>query len=267
MEWIFLSPHFDDVAFSCGGLVWEIVQSGGNAQIWTICGGEPLPGEFSPFAQEHHVRWESGEQAVVQRRQEDQAACRRLGAAYHHFPIPDCIYRRAGEDYFQELHTPAARLPQASGRSEHLYATLEAIFGPLRAEEDGLVQQVSAELARNLPESCELVCPLTFGGHTDHRLTRRAVETLNYRRGSLWYYADFPYVLKTTNEMEQLKGSGWRSTLFPISPAGVQAWYEAIAAHHSQISTFWEGLPALRRSLESYLEQNGGVTLWQAAAR
>ena len=137
MDWIYLSPHFDDAVFSCGGLLWEQAQAGDSVTIWTICAGEPLPGAFSDFAQMHHIRWESGEQAVAHRKLEDQLACQRVGAAYHYLPVPDCIYRRAGEDYFgkqpKRKSTPTTQDPQPD---EHLYTTLEAILGPLRPEED-----------------------------------------------------------------------------------------------------------------------------------
>jgi len=264
MDWIYLSPHFDDAVFSCGGLLWEQVQAGDTVQIWTVCAGEPLPGAFSQFAQLHHLRWESGEQAVAQRKLEDHLACRRVGAAGSYLPVPDCIYRRAGEDYFRKKlgRVAARRTPPPGGPDEHLYTSLEAIMGPLRPEEEPLVGQVSQELARTLPGSSQVVCPLTLGGHADHRLTRQAAEALSASRSPLWYYADFPYVLESASLVEELISSGWQSTTRPISPAGVEAWYEAIVAHKSQLSTFWEDLPALRLALEGYIAQNGGATLW-----
>jgi LmbE family N-acetylglucosaminyl deacetylase len=264
MDWIYLSPHFDDAVFSCGGLLWEQAQAGNTVTIWTICAGEPLTGEFSAFAQMHHIRWESGEQAVAQRKLEDQLACQRVGAAYHYLPVPDCIYRRAGENYFGKRNKQkASRTIQDPGPEEHLYTTLEAILGPLRPEEDGLVGQVSAELSRTLPEHSQVVCPLALGGHADHRLTRRAAEAIGK---PLAYYADFPYVLRSTPQVDELKLNGWQNTTRPISPPGVQAWYEAMVDHKSQISTFWDDLPALQSALESYVAQNGGATLWQPAA-
>jgi len=267
VDWIYLSPHFDDVVFSCAGLLWEQVQAGETVQIWTVCAGDPLPGEFSAFAQAHHVRWESGEQAVAHRMLEDQRACRQIGAAYHYLPVPDCIYRRTGEAYFRKKAgrnaSPLAQDPQPDRPNEHLYTSLEAIFGPLRPEEAGLVQQVSKALSNTLPEGSQLVCPLTLGGHVDHQLTRRAAESLSASRQSLWFYADFPYVLRSTSYAEKLKSSGWQSTTFPISSAGIEAWYSAILAHGSQISTFWNDLPTLRAELEGYVAQNGGATLWR----
>jgi LmbE family N-acetylglucosaminyl deacetylase len=264
MDWIYLSPHFDDAVFSCGGLLWEQVQAGDSVTIWTICAGEPLPGAFSEFAQMHHIRWESGDQAVAQRKLEDQQACRLVGAAYRYLPVPDCIYRRPGEDYFApQPKPPAQRIPQDPRPDEHLYTTLEAILGPLRPEEERLVGQVSAELARTLPPESQVVCPLALGGHADHRLTRRAAEATGR---PLQYYADFPYVLRSTPQVEELKSRGWRHTTRPVSPPGVEAWYQAMIAHQSQISTFWDDLPALRSALESYIIQNGGASLWQPAA-
>jgi LmbE family N-acetylglucosaminyl deacetylase len=266
MDWIYLSPHFDDAVFSCGGLLWEQAQAGDTVQIWTVCAGEPLPGTFSQFAQLHHLRWESGEQAVAQRKLEDQLACRLVGAAGNYLPVPDCIYRRAGEDYFRKKlgRVAARRTPPPDEPDEHLYTSLEAILGPLRPEEEPLVGQVSQELARTLPASSQVVCPLTLGGHADHRLTRQAAEALSAGRSPLWYYADFPYVLKSASLVEELISSGWQSTTRPISPAGVEAWYEAIVAHKSQLSTFWEDLLSLRLALEGYIAQNGGATLWVA---
>jgi LmbE family N-acetylglucosaminyl deacetylase len=266
MDWIYLSPHFDDVVFSCGGLLWEQAQAGDTVNIWTVCAGEPLPGAFSSFAQMHHKRWESGEQAVAFRKLEDLLACQRVGAAYHYLPVPDCIYRRAGENYFRKKPArkapPTAKDPQPDQPDQHLYTSLPAILGPLRPEEDGLVGQVSAELSRTLPPASQLVCPLALGGHADHRLTRRAAQALGR---PLWYYADFPYVLKSSSQLEELKSSGWQSTTHPISPAGLAAWYQAMLAHKSQLSTFWEDLEALRSALEGYIAQNGGATLWHAA--
>jgi len=39
--WIFLSTHFDDVALSAGGMVWELTAGVTGVEIWTIAAGEP----------------------------------------------------------------------------------------------------------------------------------------------------------------------------------------------------------------------------------
>ena len=93
MSIIYLSPHLDDVALSCGGLIWEQTQSGDSVEIWTICAGDPPQDRLSPFAEELHQRWRVGHNAVDIRREEDIHSCRLLGAKYRHFEVPDAIYR------------------------------------------------------------------------------------------------------------------------------------------------------------------------------
>ncbi len=115
-------------------------------------------------------------------------------------------------------------------------------------------------LERNDTErDIKLVCPLTLGGHVDHRLVRAALESLGQ---SLWYYADYPYVLDHAGELTHLQGLGWETVVFPISERGLKAWEQAVAAHASQISTFWPGLDSMKAALRDYLQQVG-ITLWR----
>jgi LmbE family N-acetylglucosaminyl deacetylase len=251
VKWIYLSPHLDDVALSCGGLVWEQTQAGDRVGVWTICAGDVPDGPLSPFAESLHARWQTGLQAVAHRRQEDIAACTRLSASYRHFNIPDCIYRRAGTD---------RQIAEGAIGGDFLYASREAIFGPLHPAEAPLARQLAEGLSQALSSAVELVCPLTLGGHVDHRLTRLAAEGLGKRT---WYYADYPYATECADQIAALEASGWQKRLFPVSLAGLGAWQEAVAAHQSQISTFWPNLAAMRLALETYLDHFGGMPLWR----
>jgi LmbE family N-acetylglucosaminyl deacetylase len=246
MDWIYLSPHLDDVALSCGGLLWQQAEAGDRPQVWTICAGDPPPGPLSNFAAALQSRWETGAAASQQRRQEDVQSCRLLRSAYRHFPLPDCVYRRDEKD-----HT-------------FLYTSEESLFGPLDERETGLVERLSAELAGALPGGAQLVCPLSIGGHVDHRLTRLAAERLGE---ACWYYADFPYILNHSDKLAQFTQTTWEEIRFPISAAGMQAWEAAVAAHRSQISTFWPDLEAMRTALSAYARQAKGgmaVRLWRS---
>ena len=246
MDWIYLSPHPDDVALSCGGLLWEQAEAGDRPQIWTICAGDPPPGPLSPFAAALQSRWETSAAASLQRRQEDINACRLLQAGYRHFPLPDCIYRRD------------------EGEGSYLYTSEESLFGPLDKREMRLVERLKENLAQALPDGAQLVCPLGVGGHVDHRLTRLAAERLG---GACWYYAEYPYILDQSDQLAQFIPPNWEETWFPISPAGMNAWEAAVAAHRSQISTFWPDLDAMRAALHAYAGQTIGgmaVRLWSA---
>lgn len=242
MQWVYLSPHFDDIALSCGGLVWEQAQQGHDILIWTICGGDPPPGPLSTFSQKLHERWQTSLMTVQQRRREDVASCKTMNANFHHLMLPDCIYRPGGDIGFY-------------------YDSEEAIFGELNPAESPLVDWLCQQIQNDIPEQAVLVSPLTIGGHVDHRLTRAAAE----RTGrSLWYYADYPYILNHSDQLETLLAKGWKKQTFPISPTGLDAWQQAIAAHTSQVSTFWPNLEAMAEAISWYSRQMAGVSLWQA---
>jgi len=258
MHWIYLSPHIDDVALSCGGLIWEQAKAGDQVEVWTLCAGDPPPGPFSEFVQELHARWQTGPQAVAARRLEDIASCEKMNATPRHFPLPDCIYRRAGLDYWR----PASSLAL---EDEHfLYPDRDAIFGPLHPLEAEMVGQVSQRLSQDLPGQAELVVPLTIGGHVDHRLARAVAEMLPR---PLWYYADFPYIGGQPEQLDRLLPGASRPVVFPVSPQGLEAWCAAVAAHRSQISTFWPDLAAMRADLHAYCERSRGTIIWQLASR
>ncbi len=242
MHWIYLSPHFDDVALSCGGLVWEQAQAGDSVSIWTVCAGNAPTGELSPFAKELHVRWQADQDAAAQRRSEDLRSCQRLGAGYLHFTLPDCIYRHD---------------PHMGG---FLYISEESLNGPLQPADTPNIAYLEEEIKHFIPTDGVLVCPLSLGNHVDHQLTRLAAQGLAY---PLWYYQDYPYVLRSKDMLKHMQQAGWESHCFPISPQGLVAWQDSIAAHASQISTFWMDALEMRQAVSEYLEQNKGIQLWR----
>jgi len=254
MEWIYLSPHLDDVALSCGGLVWEQSEFGDRTQVWTICAGDPPEHSISSFAESLHSRWQADRQATAQRRLEDQLSCGIMGAETRHFNLPDCIYRLGPPGTHQE--------------GLALYDSEESLWDLPHPAEANLIKNLGDELRAELPEQAEIVCPLSLGGHVDHRITRQAVESLGFR---LWYYPDYPYALKSQNELHALEREGLQSCVFTISERGLQAWINAVAAHQSQISTFWSidthrqvpAIQAMKEAIRSYYEMMGGVSLWK----
>lgn len=240
MNWIYLSPHLDDVALSCGGLVWEQVQAGDRVSIWTICAGNPPPGTLSPFAESIHLRWQTGAQAATLRRAEDLRSCQILGATPRHFALADCIYRR--DDI---TGTP-------------LYTSEEALFGEIHPGEAGLVHSLGRQMADLLNGGENLISPLAIGGHVDHRLVRAAAESLHY---PLWYYADYPYVVQAESSTALPKPE-MRAVTFPVSERGLAAWIEAVAAYESQISTFWPDRAGMKAAIQSYTQQLAGARLY-----
>jgi len=246
MDWVYLSPHLDDAVLSCGGLIWEQVNSKQTVQIWSICAGDPTSGELSPFAKSLHARWQTGSEAMKLRRAEDQVACKFLGANIRHFNFPDCIYR-------------LAVLPP-SRKVSFLYASESALFGSLNTAEALLIQEVRALIETHLPPQVQVVSPMALGNHVDHQLVRLAAEALGK---PLWYYADYPYAGQPGEHLAAMNADGWEVRGFQISAQGLIAWQDASAAYTSQTGTFWEDEDQMRLAIERYCSQSGGVRLWQ----
>jgi LmbE family N-acetylglucosaminyl deacetylase len=243
MAWIYLSPHFDDVALSCGGLVWE--QAGGpeTRQVWTIFSGEPPSGPLTPFAETLHNRWQvSAGEAVKQRAEEDKAAMEILRVPARYFGFPDCIYRRLPD---------GAPLVQAE----------EDLWQPIHPGETGLAKELEEMLRAVIPEHATLVSPFGLGEHVDHRLVRQAAERLlvTGRVSQLLYYADYPYAVKSSRNTgtESMPGQ-----IYPVSKEGLIAWQDAVQAYTSQLSSFWGSTEEMRAAIQAYCEAGDGVRLF-----
>jgi len=243
-KWIFLSPHFDDVVLSAGGMVWELRQMGDQVEIWTICAGDP-PAEkpLTDYAQMLHMFWELGENDIPYKRsREDATCCRVLGANYRRYTVPDCIYR----------HHP--------GTGEAMIRVPDDIKSPLEPDESYLIKPVGDFLRKNLPDDCELVTPLSIGNHRDHVLTRKAAERLGI---PLWHYVDYPYVIQEQYDLADWIPAQAERFSLPISPQGLQAWQDGFACHRSQIIFFWPDEAGMRLGIEAYSNSGGGNTLWK----
>jgi LmbE family N-acetylglucosaminyl deacetylase len=242
-HWIYLSPHFDDVALSTGGLIWEQVRQGDLVEICTICAGAPPADKpLTDYAQMLQSFWELGDDATYARSLEDAAGCRRLGASYRRYTVPDNIYR-----YFPASDEPVVKVPDDN-------------FGPLEPDEAYLIPPVTDFLRKNLPEDGQLVIPLAVGHHRDHVLTRTAAERLGI---PLWHYIDFPYVTQNPFDLAERIPADAEPYSLPISPAGLQAWQDGFACYRSQLNMMWGYDEEMRAAIEEYWRAGQGATLWK----
>lgn len=241
---IVLSPHLDDAAYSCGGLIVQQTARRRAVLIVTLMAGDPPQEPFSSFAQSMHTRWELASEIVGRRRAEDEAACRILGAAWSHATLLDAIYRRDAQ----------------TGR--HYYTSNEALFGPVDAQDAAeTVPQITAVLDR-LPQTERILAPLGVGNHVDHQLVRLAAEALYSKR--LEYYEDFPY-----SREAGAVSSVIANDRFDLKDETIKLWEDdlqrkvsAMAAFASQISTFFNGRSDIDRQVRAYTEQIGGERYW-----
>ena len=235
---IFLSPHPDDAVLSCGGWIDQLAQHGERPIVMTIFGGDrPADAPLSDFARNLHQRWQLGADAPARRRDEDRAACDRLGCYLIHLPFADAVYRVDPRTH------------------RHWYDSEEAIFGQVRDREmiDRVAEAVQVRLRYASRNAC-LVVPLTAGEHVDHVITRMAAERLD---ADVIYYEDYPYA-EQPERMTHVWGSDeWVSETVELSEAALHAKIEAFLQHRSQISTFYRDDEEVRQRMRAYAELVG----------
>ncbi len=249
---IYLSPHLDDAALSCGGQIWTNTAVSQSSLVVTVMAGDPPQETHSAYVDSLHQRWNlaaDGAAAAAARRQEDVAACRILGSDYWHWDVPDCIYR------------------QHPVSGDPFYVSDADIFGNIHPQEMGLVEQL-ARLIAALPAHERLVVPLSAGHHVDHQLVRLAAER-SAQPDRLVYYEDYPYVRDEAALAAVIPaGSGdWQAQVVPLTAAAVASKIEAIAAFQSQISTFFNGRADLAAQITNYVQKVGGERLWYRLTR
>lgn len=238
-HWIFLSPHFDDVALSCGGLVWMLAQQGHHVEVWTVMGGLPLNQDYTDFAQAMHQQWGMPPDQIVQtRRTEDSAACQAMGATPHHFNWPDVIYRK----------DPTTNTPQVVNNDE--------LFG--KSPELALVDEIARMISKEVPKDTKLVSPISLGNHIDHRAVWQAAEQSDRVD---YYYADYPYILNAFDDPRLFQFI--KHQLFDaLSENALCAWQKAILCYASQLTMFWRDKKEAKLAIQNYLAGGGGG-LWK----
>jgi len=235
---VYLSPHLDDVALSCGGRIWQQARAGERVLVVTVFAGAPGPGAaLSPFARKLHARWGSQANAVARRREEDRAALAILGAEGVRWPYADCVYRQISDGSFP-------------------YSSEEALWGEVHPAEEQMMKELTARLAAlSLARSDALYAPLAVGHHVDHQVVRRMVEA---SRCTTIYYEDFPYAEDRQEREFALEERRWRRDLVPLSSEALEAKVAAIGCYRSQISTFWAGREEMAAQVRAFAERTGG---------
>jgi len=218
---VFLSPHYDDIPLSCGGIATRISRGGVAPEIALIFGDHPDPDQLlTGFAQELHEQWGlSSEQVIDARRAEESAASALIGAVDTYLPFHDAIYRGSR------------------------YASDEELFGGTKDDETDMPFRIISEL--NLVQadrsSVRVYAPLAIGRHVDHQHAFQVGIRLTADGYDVWFYEDLPYALvagEADGRMSQIES--------PLASAGLvdvrEVWetkIDAIMAYPSQLAVIF----------------------------
>jgi LmbE family N-acetylglucosaminyl deacetylase len=216
---VFVSPHLDDVALSCGGRVARGVALGEAPVVVSVFTRGPDDEEpLSELAKSLHASWGDRADDVWRvRRDEDAQAMRALGARRVWLGHRDALYRG--------------------------YDTREALTGAVRrgdpATNEGIARALVALSAR--ADRPTIFLPLAVGGHVDHRLCAALSEPLRQSGLEVVHYEDFPYVVKSADAIASRAGElgATRSSTEDIT--------EHIATRVAAISCYASQLAMLER--------------------
>ena len=238
-HFLYLSPHFDDAALSCGGILLQQPQRGERATVLTICAGRPDYTHLSSFALVQHRQWGEPRDPIATRHAEDEAAMRRLGVQGAYLDIPDAIYRR-------------------DARGRPVVFSNRSLFGPVHLDEQPLVQRIARAITAQWGKQVHIVAPLGAGRHVDHQLTRDATLRLMRAGYRVTWYEDYTYAEKrgaVTRARQWFGALAWQCAVFPID---VERKIETIRAYRSQLNSTFKGARDMAKRLRAYNRKVAG---------
>lgn len=244
---LFLSPHYDDIALSCGGTAALVSAAQKDAVVALLFGDHPDPTQtMTPFAERMHAAWGmSAGQVIAGRRAEEVESSRVLGLRDVFLPFRDAIYR--GDSYLSD----------------------DDLFGSPNAADTDLPERIVVALEREgfRNDSTRVYAPLASGFHVDHQLAFRAGLLLDSAGWEVWFYEDLPYSLLPGRVDERVARAG-----VGLSIAGIvdvsDMWSEkidAIMAYPSQLKVIFEDYvgagssrAAIDEVMSKYSQEVGG---------
>ncbi len=173
---VILSPHLDDAALSCGGLLHALRDRVSTLVVSICCGSLRVvnaDGSSKISTRRGHVSSRT-------RRREDIAAMHSVDTDFVHLSFADGIYRRS---------PLTGRLIYRNARERWVLPRIEDLA---HVEELYLVlRRLCLDLGRIL-----LLSPMGIGHHVDHQIAAQvAVRMAATNAGAeLLFYEDFPYV-------------------------------------------------------------------------
>lgn len=233
---IYISPHLDDAALSCGGAIGA---SPADALVITMCTAAPPPGTvFNAVAVEFHAEWGLEPAEVLSSRlAEDAAAMATLGVDYYYAGMLDAIYR----------------VPDAYNSRATLYRP-PVPDDPLLL----LVRDLLVDLHARAPHAT-LYLPLGVGDHVDHLVVFGAAGL--FPASHIAFYDDINYALRPGAVAERLAtiGRPFAAELVPLDAHALDLKVESIAAYSSQMEALFGGTAAMNAAVRAYHAELGAA--------
>ena len=232
---LFISPHLDDVAFSCGATVSWLASRGWRCVLATAF----TRSVHNPTGFALACQTDKGLPVDVDymalRRQED-AACG------------------------QALGTEAVRWLDFAEAPHRGYDTAAQLFAPPHMG-DSVVEPLSqalSALCRELQPAITFA-PLALGAHVDHVQLQRAVRLAVGAQAPVAWYRDMPYAMRAGDDAGCDAGSdaGSANASVALGDRHLQAKLDGCACYGSQLGFQFGGVQDMREALTSFAQAEG----------
>lgn len=244
---VFLSPHYDDAIYSCGGTIASLVAGGDRVRVLTIMSAKPTHFPQTPLVETLHSRWDTGEDAVQIRRQEDESALAQVGADGVYFPLADCVYR---------TYDGVALYPDES-----------ALWGNIHPYDEAL-PRLRYNGNAYTHHATRVYAPLGVGNHVDHRIVREWAIGLLRAGENVLFYTDYPYMRDEALIQMALEQCALQLVPFwqRLSEGDLAIKLKAMRSYRSQMSSFWRDDEDMVTDVQrafSHPEGGYGERFWQ----
>lgn len=211
---MFISPHLDDIALSCAGVLCDHRARGEAAVVINVFAGPPaadlpLRALHRDLVRNADVTIDMLRELHARRLAEDESAMKMLDAEVVHLAFADAALRPETERWANVWSEPGTTAPDIT----------PALLDAWRA---GGTPTIYA--------------PLGVGGHVDHRLCFAAARALAHAGADVWHYEDHPYSTRPGRLDARLAelGDNWRSRTVDVS-AHVDRRRAAVECYESQL--------------------------------
>jgi LmbE family N-acetylglucosaminyl deacetylase len=190
----FISPHLDDAALSCGGLINYLSDKTSVSVVSVFTAVSSHPYTLSARAYLRQCKNPDAKKLFDQRKEEDRKIFNLRGVKTIHLDFIDAQWRK--KDRLNFLERIVSRIiPEIS----HIYPIYRwhVVSGVISKLDKKMIDEIKEALSQiiNSDQKSIVFCPLGIGKHVDHIITRECcLEIFDHNLG-LW--SDFPYNKKS----------------------------------------------------------------------
>lgn len=239
-NYIFFSPHLDDVVLSCGGLIAKLKKE--KVLIVTIF-SDYQGQKYSKHARCYleHLKFIDAKDYFNTRKKEERTAAKFLNYDFEWLDFPEAIFRFNKCLLF----------------TNYFYNSTKKLLGLVYKKDKNILflirEKIEIILKNKSNNESKIYFPLGIGNHVDHQILHEiGLSFLKKRFKKIYFYEDFPYVIKT--KKFKLKGLCFKKEM--LSKRNLETKLTAILSYKSQINILFKGVLDFKQQFFNFHKKN-----------